>query len=69
MPPMESLTNKLRTHLLHYRLGSFWATSWTPFHSSAPTAGPSKTTKIDVQQGGDVIHRLAQEVAVILHVC
>lgn len=65
------LANKeSRTYPLHYWFGSLWTTSWTTSCSPSPTpaAGASKTPEIDVQKAGDVVHRLAEEVAVIVHV-
>lgn len=59
-PKLKSANQESRTYPLQYGFGSLWATSWTTLCSPypTPTIGPSKTPKIDVQKGGDVIHRL-----------
>ena len=59
-----------RTYPLHHWFSSLWATSWTTSCSPSPppAAGASKAPKIDVQKAGDVVHRLAEEVAVLVHV-
>lgn len=36
--------------------------------SSTTTPGSIQTPKVDIQHGGDIIHRLAEEVAIVLHV-
>lgn len=67
---MYILSRQLRTYPLQYGFRPFRAigrtTSSSP--SSTPTSGTSKTPEIDVQKGGDVIHRPTEEVSVILNV-
>lgn len=62
---------QLRTYPRQHGLGdSLWATTRTTScsPSSATAIGTSKTPKVDVQEGGDVIHRLAKEVPFILYI-
>lgn len=64
------MRHRLRTYPLQYGFRSLWATSRTTSCSPSPTPtrGASETPKVDVQQGGDVIHRPTKKVSFVLHV-
>lgn len=68
-PKINSANLKSRTYPLQHRFGSLRATSRTTLCRPSPASatGPSKTPKIDVQKGSDVIDRLAEEAAIIFH--
>lgn len=65
-----SALSQIQTYPLQYRFDTLWAPARTTTcsSSSATTSGTSKAPEIDVQEGGDIIHRPAKEVSFIFHI-
>lgn len=57
-------------YLVLCRFGPLWTTTWTDWvsPSSTPSSGSIQTPEVDVQHGGDVIHRFTEEVSILIHV-